>query len=89
MGFRCRSETGTTLDHRRILDLQHRVLFRQWRHQDDRGRVTMLTYARAVYLHDRHLLSSPSRSRRTTAKGDITIHSPRTILGRRFYGLST
>ncbi len=49
-------ETGTTLDHRRILDLQHGLLFRTWRHQDQEGRVTGLTCVRAVCHHDRHLL---------------------------------
>ncbi|MBX3346493.1 MAG: glycoside hydrolase family 65 protein [Nitrospira sp.] len=68
-------ETGTTLDHRRILDLQHGVLFRQWRHQDDRGRVTMLTYARAVCLHDRHLLLQSLTITPDNYEGDITIHS--------------
>ncbi len=68
-------ETGTTLDHRRILDLQHGVLFRQWRHRDDRGRVTALTYARAVCLHDRHLLLQSLTVTPDNYEGDITIQS--------------
>lgn len=68
-------DTGTTLDHRRILDLQHGMLFRYWRHQDDRGRVTTLTYARAVCLHDRHLLLQSVTITPENYEGDITIES--------------
>jgi len=49
-------ESGTILNHRRLLDMQHGLLVRTWRHQDEQGRVTALTSVRAVCLHDRHLL---------------------------------
>ncbi|HKN86064.1 MAG TPA: glycosyl hydrolase family 65 protein [Nitrospiraceae bacterium] len=49
-------ETGDILEHRRILDLQHGLLYRTWRHRDRTGRVTYLQFVRMVSLHDRHLL---------------------------------
>ncbi|HET7057799.1 MAG TPA: glycosyl hydrolase family 65 protein [Nitrospiraceae bacterium] len=48
-------ETGDILEHRRILDLQHGLLYRTWRHRDRAGRVTHLQFVRMVSLHDRHL----------------------------------
>jgi kojibiose phosphorylase len=48
-------ETGEILEHRRILDLQHGILYRVWRHRDEAGRVTALEFARLVSLCDRHL----------------------------------
>lgn len=49
-------EAGEILEHRRILDLQHGLLFLTWRHRDRAGRVTSLQFVRMVFLHDRHLL---------------------------------
>jgi trehalose/maltose hydrolase-like predicted phosphorylase len=49
-------EAGEILEHRRILDLQHGLLFRTWRHRDRVGRVTNLQFVRMVSLHDPHLL---------------------------------
>ena len=49
-------EHGDVLAHRRILDLQHGLLYRAWRHRDHAGRVTHLQFVRMSSLHDRHLL---------------------------------
>ncbi|MCK6493753.1 MAG: glycoside hydrolase family 65 [Nitrospira sp.] len=68
-------DTGTTLDHRRILDLQHGLLFRNWRHQDDQGRVTTLTYVRALCFHDRHLLLQSVTITPENYEGNISIES--------------
>jgi len=68
-------ETGTTLDHRRILDLQHGLLFRTWRHEDEQGRVTALTCLRAVCHHDRHLLLQSVTITPENYSGTISIES--------------
>lgn len=49
-------EEGEILDHRRILDLQQGVLWREWRHRDQAGRITCLRLLRFASLSDRHLL---------------------------------
>lgn len=48
-------EAGRLLDHRRLLDLRHGVLWREWRQQDESGRVTSLKYLQLASLADRHL----------------------------------
>ena len=68
-------ETGTMLDHRRILDLQHGLLFRTWRHEDEQGRVTALTCLRAVCHHDRHLLLQSVTITPENYSGTISIES--------------
>lgn len=68
-------EAGTTLDHRRILDLRHGLLFRSWRYQDSQGRVTALTSLRAVCLHDRHLLLQSFTITPENFAGNISIES--------------
>lgn len=68
-------ETGTTLDHRRILDLQHGLFFRTWRHEDEQGRVTALTCVRAVCHHDRHLLLQSVTITPENYSGTISIES--------------
>ena len=48
-------DSGAILEQRRILDLEHGILFRAWRHEDAAGRVTDLRFARLMSLYDRHL----------------------------------
>ncbi|HEY3447200.1 MAG TPA: glycosyl hydrolase family 65 protein [Myxococcales bacterium] len=48
--------TGTTLEHRRILDLRQGVSWREWRHKDAEGRITRLRGLRLASLADRHVL---------------------------------
>ncbi len=49
-------EHGELLEHRRILDFYHGMLWREWRQRDPRGRITHITAVRLASLHDRHLL---------------------------------
>jgi len=51
-----RLDQGQNLDHRRILDMRQGILWREWRHQDNAGRITRLRALRLVSLADRHLL---------------------------------
>jgi hypothetical protein len=68
-------ETGSIVEHRRILDLQHGMLFRSWRHQDQEGRVTGLTFLRVASLHDRHLLLQSVTITPENYSGMISIES--------------
>ena len=49
-------EAGRVLEHRRLLDLRHGLLWREWRQQDPSGRITRLIYLQLASLADRHLL---------------------------------
>ncbi len=51
-----RLDRGHNLEHRRILDMRQGILWRQWRHQDEAGRITRLQSLRLASLADRHLL---------------------------------
>ena len=51
-----RIDRGHNLEHRRILDMRQAILWREWRHQDDAGRITRLRGLRLASLADRHLL---------------------------------
>ena len=51
-----RTDRGHNLEHRRILDMRQGILWREWRHQDEAGRITQLRALRLVSLADRHLL---------------------------------
>lgn len=49
-------QDGKVLEHRRILDMQRGVLWREWRHCDPAGRITRIVSFRFASLADRHLL---------------------------------
>ena len=49
-------EAGRVLVHRRLLDLRQGVMWRDWRQQDPRGRITRLFYLQLASLADRHIL---------------------------------
>ncbi len=49
-------EHGETLEHRRILDFRQGILWRDWRHCDPQGRITLLRFLRLASLADRHLV---------------------------------
>ena len=51
-----RLDRGHNLEHRRILDMRQGMLWREWRHQDEAGRITRLRALRLASLADRHLL---------------------------------
>ena len=39
-----------------MLDLRQGVLWREWRHEDSRGRITRVRFLRLASLADRHVL---------------------------------
>jgi hypothetical protein len=47
---------GQILEHERVLDMLHGVLWRKWRHRDPNGRETSIVGYRLASLADRHLL---------------------------------
>jgi kojibiose phosphorylase len=49
-------EQGQILEHRRLLDMAHGVLWREWRHADVNRRITRVVALRLASLADRHLL---------------------------------
>ena len=51
-----RLDRGHNLEHRRILDMRQGILWREWRHQDEAGRITRVRVLRLASLADRHLL---------------------------------
>lgn len=51
-----RLDRGQNLEHRRILDMRQGILWREWRHQDEEGRITRLRALRLASMADRHLL---------------------------------
>jgi kojibiose phosphorylase len=55
-GSPLRITAGKALIHRRILDMRQGILWRQWRHADDCGRVTRVDGMRLASLADRHLV---------------------------------
>src|SRR5450759_1726704 len=55
-GHALRLDRGHNLEHRRILDMRQGILWREWRHQDEAGRITQLRALRLVSLADHHLL---------------------------------
>jgi trehalose/maltose hydrolase-like predicted phosphorylase len=51
-----RLDQGQNLDHKRILDMRQGILWREWRHQDEGGRITRLRALRLASMADRHLV---------------------------------
>jgi PAS domain-containing protein len=51
-----RLDQGHNLEHKRILDLRQGIFWRDWRHQDQAGRIIRLRALRLASLADRHLL---------------------------------
>jgi trehalose/maltose hydrolase-like predicted phosphorylase len=47
---------GDVVEHRRILDLKHAILHREWRQSDPNGRITRFRSLRLASLADRRLL---------------------------------
>jgi kojibiose phosphorylase len=55
-GHPLRIDQGYNLEHRRMLDMQQGMLWREWRHQDGANRITRVRVLRLASLADRHLL---------------------------------
>jgi len=51
-----RLDNGHNLEHRRVLDMQQGILWREWRHQNVAGRIIRVQMLRLASLADRHLL---------------------------------
>ncbi|HZD58826.1 MAG TPA: hypothetical protein VE439_00020, partial [Anaerolineae bacterium] len=54
-GMQLRLDRGRILEHRRILDMKKGVLRREWRHRDEKGRVTSVKFLRFASLAKPHL----------------------------------
>lgn len=68
-------EQGQILDHRRVLDLHHGVLWREWRHRDPNGRITRVAAFRLASLADRHLLVQSAQFTPENYSGGIRLES--------------
>jgi len=55
-GYALRLDEGEPVTYRRVLDLRHGVLWREWLHQDLNGRRTRIVGFRLASLAERHLL---------------------------------
>jgi kojibiose phosphorylase len=66
-------DRGHWLEHRRILDLRQGMLWRQWRHQDEGGRITRLEELRLASLACRHLLVQTVLLTAENYSGPVTI----------------
>ena len=51
-----RMDQGHNLEHHRILDFRQGIHWREWRHQDEDGRITRIRFCRLASLADRNLL---------------------------------
>jgi kojibiose phosphorylase len=51
-----RLDTGEWIEHRRTLDLRQAMLWREWRHRDEHGRITRVRGMRLASQADRRLL---------------------------------
>lgn len=49
-------EKGTNLIHRRILDMKRGMMYREWRFQDEKGRITQIKTTRFCSLANHHLM---------------------------------
>jgi beta-phosphoglucomutase family hydrolase len=68
-----RLESGRMLEHRRILDLLQGMLWREWRHQDEDGRITAVRELRFASLADRHLLFQSIQVTAENYSGSLSI----------------
>lgn len=68
-------DIGTSLDHRRVLDLRQAVLFRHWRHRDAEGRVTRIGGVRLISLANRRLLLQSVDFTPENYSGDLVIEA--------------
>jgi kojibiose phosphorylase len=72
-GHALQLDRGRLLEHRRILDLRQGMLWRQWRHRDESGRITRLEELRLASLADRHLLVQSLTLTAENYSGNVTI----------------
>ncbi len=68
-------EQGQILHHRRILDMRHGILWREWRHREPNGRVTNVLAFRLTSLADRHLLLQSVIFRPENYSGTLTLEN--------------
>jgi trehalose/maltose hydrolase-like predicted phosphorylase len=70
-----RTETGTILEHRRVLDLRRGLFFREWRHCDPTGAVTSIRGLRLASLARRDVLIQSVTFTPENFGGEITIRA--------------
>jgi kojibiose phosphorylase len=66
---------GRALEHWRMLDLRQGMLWRQWRHRDDAGRITSVQGLRFASLADRHLLGQSIALTPENYSGDLAVRA--------------
>lgn len=72
-GARLDLETGTLLSQRRVLDVRRGILYRDWRHQDDSGRITRVRSLRFASMADPHLMGQRLMVLPENHGGNITV----------------
>jgi kojibiose phosphorylase len=68
-------ETGETLVHQRVLDLAQGMLWREWVHRDEAGRVTRLVFLRFASLADRQLAAQCASITAENYSGRVRLES--------------
>ena len=72
-GREIRLEGSRSTLHRRTLDLRQGLLWREWHHEDDAGRITHIIGLRLASLADRHLLAQFITFTPINHRGPITL----------------
>lgn len=85
-GAPLRLERGEILAHRRVLDMRDGILWREWRHRDEAGRVTRIRGLRLASQSDRHLLLQSVTLTPENYTG--TLHVESLLSGPRVYSTS-
>ncbi len=74
-GQQLRLDRGTIVSNRRVLDMRDGILWREWRHRDDAGRVTLVRGLRLASQADRHLLLQSVTLTPETYGGTVRVES--------------
>lgn len=74
-GQELRLDRGEVLAHRRKLNFRRGTLEREWRHEDENGRITHLRFTRFASLADRHALVEILTVRPENYSGRVCVES--------------
>jgi trehalose/maltose hydrolase-like predicted phosphorylase len=75
-GGQLRIDVGELLTLRRVLDMRHAILWRDWRQRDEAGHITHIRGLRLVSLADRHLLLQSIVLTPENYSGSVVVTSP-------------
>ncbi|MBS3909956.1 MAG: hypothetical protein KGZ93_10120 [Actinobacteria bacterium] len=70
-----RLDTGHIVEHRRVLDMKKGILRREWRHRDERGRITSVKFMRFASLADQHVLALKISITPENHQGEIRVET--------------